>query len=140
MIGGGRRAIDFASCQGLRRYGVREVGGFTQYHRLKCLLGAADNRSYWATIAVTRSTVSSSALAGRGEPPSLVENLRFAEETLREKERSVAFAPGTKLTAAQKAGTAKFLQPYRDRVAAAEEALVPYRTRFWWRPMTVRVS
>jgi hypothetical protein len=49
-----RRAIDTASCMGLRRYGVRTSAyGLDKYWRFKCDLIGADDHWYTAQVSTT---------------------------------------------------------------------------------------
>lgn len=132
-IAGGHRLVDFASCQGIRRYGHRILGDFHQYHRFRCVLSGPAGADFSVTIAVTRSVIAGAPVGVRDEPVSVAEDVVDARDRLEAKERSVAMPAGAKLSAAQKAGTAKFLQPYRDTLADAQAELEGYRTRFWWR-------
>jgi hypothetical protein len=55
LYAGRVRAVDLASCIGLRRYGVRVIDYFQQFHRFRCTVWGADMVRYAAWVRVPRS-------------------------------------------------------------------------------------
>jgi hypothetical protein len=127
------RPVNFAYCDGLRRYGVRHLTYTDQYHRFKCSTTGADQHAYAATITITRSILSLTPIAGRDEPAILTRNLRDATEELADARNRIQ--PGD--TAAQRLAAAEFLRPFVAAVEDAQASLEPYRTKFWWRITSV---
>ena len=55
LYAGRIRAVDLASCAGLRQYGARVVAYSRQFHRFRCTIWGADGLRYAAWVRITRS-------------------------------------------------------------------------------------